>query len=450
MAHAIWGVGLHPWQAHVADVALEQIPNGRGGWQYAHGVVVVVVPRRAGKTRLTQAVGLFRSSQPGAWVWATAQDGKNAAVKFRSELVPDISRSPVAPYVTPRTSQGSEGLTWEGGGHYKLFAPTPEQLHGFDGDMVIVDEAWAFNMERGQAIEAAARPIGLTRFGQFQLWIISAGGGDNSTWLDSWMTLGREGRDGVAYFEWSADADVDGFDPYDPDTITAAHPAVADGFIPVEAVLADRHTMDPDVFLRSYLNVWDRPSESVRNRLDAALWAESGAVDVTADSGDALTIAVDVSVDRQAAAVVAASRTGLDVAVEVIRHDPGTDWIVGELEALVAARPGAQLVMDSLAAATIVADLARGRVDVTTTGSLQMAQACQMAVDLLNGGRLTHRTHGGLDKAVQTATTRKLRDAWAWSRATSADDISPLVAASLAIWGAVTTEDLGRPILATS
>jgi hypothetical protein len=34
-----------------------------------------------------------------------------------------------------------------------------------------------------------------------------------------------------------------------------------------------------------------------------------------------------------------------------------------------------------------------------------------------------------------------LADAWAWSRKNSATDISPLVASTLALWGAVNAKD---------
>ena len=44
---------------------------------------------------------------------------------------------------------------------------------------------------------------------------------------------------------------------------------------------------------------------------------------------------------------------------------------------------------------------------------------------------------GGLElrQAVKGATKRPLGDAWAWSRRKSTVDISPLVAATLALWG---------------
>jgi len=437
-----------PWQRHALDVALEVVPpHGcpchptMAPGSYVHAQVVVVVPRRAGKTRLLQAAALYRASQPTAFVWMTAQDGKNVAEKFRLELLPDLLNSPLAPYIRPRTSQGNERLSFDQGGVLKLFAPTAEQLHGFDGDMVVVDEAWSFPRLKGQALEAAARPIGLTRFGRFQFWVVSAGGDESSTWLDDWMQRGREGAAGVCYLEWAADPTDPAYDPYSLATIESAHPAVGHT-IDARAILADADTMERKVYERSYLGVWERPSELATHKLDPALWAAGGAPNVETDGMDVVVVAVDVAMDRSMAAVVAAGRTGDQVAVEVIAHEAGVDWVAPMLRQLHHARPGVPIVLDALAAATVVAQLARAQVPVSTTNSMQMAQACQVLADLVNGGRLVHRDHHGLDVAVAEAGTRKLRDAWAWSRRDTAADISPLVAATLAAFGAMSTMEL--------
>jgi hypothetical protein len=105
--------------------------------------------------------------------------------------------------------------------------------------------------------------------------------------------------------------------------------------------------------------------------------------------------------------------------------------------------------MDSLSAAIVVAELKRARVPVNTTGSTDMARACHVLADLTNAGHLTHRPFHALDLAVRTAGTRKLQDGWAWSRQTSTD-ISALVATTLAVWGAMTTEEPRRPSIAVA
>jgi hypothetical protein len=61
------------------------------------------------------------------------------------------------------------------------------------------------------------------------------------------------------------------------------------------------------------------------------------------------------------------------------------------------------------------------------------AQACGQLVDLVTDRELVHLGSNELATAVRGARTRPLGDAWAWSRKNSAVDISPLVAATLAL-----------------
>jgi hypothetical protein len=49
--------------------------------------------------------------------------------------------------------------------------------------------------------------------------------------------------------------------------------------------------------------------------------------------------------------------------------------------------------------------------------------------------------------ALRGVEIRPLGDAWAWSRKNSNVDISPLVSATLALWGAGTQQRAGAPRL---
>jgi len=69
-----------------------------------------------------------------------------------------------------------------------------------------------------------------------------------------------------------------------------------------------------------------------------------------------------------------------------------------------------------------------------------MAGACGRFYDAIVNRRVQHTGQSELDAAVAGAATRKLGDAWAWSRSNSAVDITPLVACTLALWGATTLE----------
>jgi hypothetical protein len=69
------------------------------------------------------------------------------------------------------------------------------------------------------------------------------------------------------------------------------------------------------------------------------------------------------------------------------------------------------------------------------------AQACGRFVDAVNEETLRHLGSLDLLNAIRAAKTRSLGDRWAWSRKSSSADISPLVAATLALWAAMGQPD---------
>ena len=63
-----------------------------------------------------------------------------------------------------RRAQGSEGISRRvGSSRVQLFPPTENALHGQNADAVAVDEAWSFDVDAGETLEAGIRPAQLTR-----------------------------------------------------------------------------------------------------------------------------------------------------------------------------------------------------------------------------------------------------------------------------------------------
>ena len=63
-----------------------------------------------------------------------------------------------------------------------------------------------------------------------------------------------------------------------------------------------------------------------------------------------------------------------------------------------------------------------------------MTNACGEFLDLVRAEQLFHLDDPVLNAAVEGAVQRDLGDAWAWARRKSANNVSPLVAASLAVY----------------
>ena len=438
----------YPWQYTVADTAGELNETGDG---FRYPVVVLSVPRRAGKTTLGLAVNLDRLDViPDARGWYTCANGREVAAKvFRDEWAPMLT--PLARLYRLRQSQGSEGVhKRRGSSRVQLFAPTPSALHSANVDTATVDEAWAATIDEGDGLEGAITPAQLTRPWR-QTWIVSAGGTLESTWLDRWITAGELGLPGVAFFDWGADASAPDYDPANPDIWARSHPTAGLAF-PMSVLAGEwaRRTDDAQ-FERAYLNVWPRPSNAIAAAgLDLAVWRAASAPTVA--PSPVLAIALDVAADRSAASLAIAGPhpdNPARYAVDVIAARPGIAWVAAAA-AEARAKYRAELVADSLVAASILAELGRRRVTVDAIGASDHARACGLFVDGLTAGTITHRSQAALDDAVLGAARRPLGDAWLWSRRRSNVDISPLVACTLAAWRAASSRPAGRASLIVS
>ena len=419
----------------MAEVAGEVNDAGDG---FRYPVVVLAVPRRAGKTTLALATNLAAMDlQPAARCWFTCANGREVAAKlFRDEWEPMVS--PLSRLYRIRKSQGSEGFhKRRGSSRLQLFAPSPTALHSTNVDTATVDEAFAASIDEGEGIESGITPAQLTRPWR-QTWIISAGGTIDSTWLDQWLTAGEAATPGVALFDYGADASAPGYDPADPAIWQTAHPTAGVAF-PLSVLEHLWQTRRDDAsFERAYLNVWPRPSGAlVAAGLNLELW-QAAARPAVAPTPTAL--AFDIAADRSSASLAIAgphpdapAMTAVEV-VDVCRVHELADAV----KRVRARYRGLPVVADSLVAASVVAELARASVKVLPIGAGDHARACGNFIDGLEARTLTHRAQAVLDDAIHGAARRPLGDAWLWSRRGSSVNISPLVAATLAVWAAAT------------
>jgi hypothetical protein len=442
------GTPLMPHQRLIADVAGEVLPSGR----MAYPIVVLLLPRRAGKSALLLPTALQRC----AWIrrgrcWYTAQTGQDAAAYFREDWLPKVK--PLGTAVKARLSNGSMSLTVNRtGGQVGLFAPGPKALHGKDADMPMVDEAWAFDAVQGSELETAMRPPMLTRKRR-QLWIVSAGGTDDSTWLLRWRELGRavdaQPDQGIAYFEWHPEVDDQGNpvgDLDDPALWAQVHPAVGHT-IDLDVLREDHKTFGAAEFHRSYLNVFQT---SLTPRLfPQAAWDQAKDVTARLDPGrDRPAVSYDVDpTTRQTAAVTISGRLPDGrLGLRVVDHRPGggLDWVADRVAGL--RDRGAQVVADSRGPAVGITRALRAKgVEVEELDTNDVGTASQELLDDLLGTvpdrpdarRLAHNGQDMLDRAARDARKRDLGDGgWALGRKASGDDVTPLVSGSFAAWKA--------------
>jgi hypothetical protein len=439
-----------PWQQLVADVALEIDP---ATGLLAHREVVLTVPRQAGKTTLLLAVMVHRALRFGGpqTIQYVAQSRNAARRKWEDEHVPLLERSVFGKrnLFNVRRSNGAESIQWSNGSRHGIDAPTETASHGETLDLGVMDEAFAHEDDR---VEQAMAPAMITRPAP-QLWVVSTAGSGRSYYLYSKVLAGRAGveeQSTTAYFEWSAD---DEDDPTDPATWARASPSlghtVTEAAIRAEMERAERKG-EFDLFERAYLNRWvDVPilDGSAAQVIPLELWDDC--IDKRSKATGTRVFGVDLTPDRSTAAIVVVGDSERDgVHVETVEHRPGagSDWIVGRLGDLLERWPTRHVAAHL---AGPIGSLERELREVAgdrfvAVSDRELIQACGAFFDGIRDQRLIHIGDPPLRDALEGAARSTTGDAWRWSRRSSTTDISPLMAATAALF-AHSIPDLEEP-----
>jgi phage terminase large subunit-like protein len=427
------GFPLLPWQKQVALVGGELDPDTD---LPAYRDVVITVPRQSGKTTLVLAWEIQRAL---GWMHLdprlgggpqrisySAQTGNDA----RKKLVED--QFPVLEPIKSRLGikrclkgMGNEAIEFLNGSRLTLLASTEDSGHGKTLHLGVRDEFFAdTDGRRAQSMIPAMITVDSA-----QMLTISTAGTDASVPLNDLVREGRAAveagkRSDIAYFEWSA---PEGADMSDESLWWTWMPALGH----TQSIRAIRQAQQsPDMtegeFRRAFGNLATRSDERL---ISADAWDLVNAPRI--DLRGRVAFGVDVHEERSSAAIVAVSEHR---EVEVIALRSGVEWVVDEVIRLcekfdtVAAFDAAGPV------ATLAHELAPlGRRLVPVVGP-DMTKACGQFFDDVVESRLKVKRDKGFDLAVAGARRRFVGDAWKWARRDSSVDVTPLVAATVALW----------------
>lgn len=436
------GEPLAPWQRHVANGAGTLLPNGQFRYRY----VVVIVPRRAGKTAVVRSYGLtlgrirHRSKQCYA-----SHRRETAAAMWRDEWFPMLEDSPLIKLglLKARLSNGSEAMTWK---HtrstFRLLPPDGDALRSFKADLVFVDEGREFGLAEGNEFERAALPTMATGYGG-QFWILSNAGTAKSTWLAKWRDLGRasvlDPSSSIFYVEYSGypgeqnepietDA-VAELDAGDPAVWFRSHPGLGH-HVNESAIAADHEVMPPDDFAAEYLGIWS--GALVDQRLVAA-W-QSSTVPAT-ELGGAVTFGIETDYERERTVIVAAGTGSAPwlCSIEIVDDRPHGPWVVPRLEQLLRDHQAAGIVWDAGGPVNALAhELAELPANLYPMRTNDVTAAAGAWHDRILGAGVEHRDDEDLLTAVAAARRRAAGGAWLFDR--RAPGALPLLASALAGW----------------
>jgi hypothetical protein len=426
-ASALLGHRFIPWQSHLADVAGTLTDRGR----FRYRRVVVIVPRRAGKTQvvLSYALAVNRRRARSRAFYASHRR-ETAAAMWRDDWFPMLEYSPFHPrYVGIRRSNGSESIHWKHNRSiFRLLPPDGDAMRSFKSDLAFVDEAREFTLLQGEDFEAAAFPTQATGHGG-QFWIVSNAGDMRAEWLRKWRDLGRAATENpdsqICYIEYGA---PDGADLDDESLWHLWHPGL-DYHVDVDALRADHETMGPDRFAAEYLGVW--PEAMVDHVLVDAFAATT---DPAAALADPIVIGLELSLDRDRFVIVAAGgRAAGGCVLEVVEDRPHGPWVVPRVAELARTHHAAAVVWD---AGGPVAALAPDLFDLAANCQALQTRAVTAGAGALHdatlAGMVWHRADPILEDACAKARRRGALGAWLWDRREPV--ALPWLAASMARW----------------
>lgn len=198
---------------------------------------------------------------------------------------------------------------------------------------------------------------------------------------------------------------------------------------------------------RELLCVWE-PSEGDESSrpISADAWLNCQRAGSTIVANDCWAVAV--SPDRKWSTLAVAGRTaGGLVHVETLHREQGTDWVLARMLELYAIKRLPVRIHKSGPEASFIAPLRERGVEVIEVSSAECAQATGQFIDLANGSQLAHLGQATLDRAVAGAVLRVGMDGAAvWSQRNSSVEITPLMAATVAMSGVSVAA--GRPVFA--
>ena len=433
------GVVFDSWQHGVGAVALGKRKNGK--YAATVGGVVLSIPRQVGKTFLVGMIIIALCVlHPGFKVLWTAHRTRTSSMTF-SSMQAMVRKKKIWPHVRAiRTANGEQEIHFTNGSVIMFGAREQGFGRGFDQvDAEVFDEAQILTAKALEDMIPAANASQQEAGALLFFMGTPPRPTDPGEEFSNRRAKALSGRSkDMVYVELSADPDAD---PNDYAQVAKANPSYPHR-TPHESIERMRENLtDEDSFKREGLGIWDdEGGESSVISADAWL---ARAVEVVPEEWPLAAIGVDMNPERTKITLTMAAFSDGGVHLELPDGAPGAD---GPSEAVVdwiyaRARRRIPVVIDAYSPARSLEPLLKKKgCKVFILGPAELSQACGGFVDAVTRDKtLTHFDQEPLNDSLAGTFKEPFGKggAFKWNRKTFDIDLTPVMSATCAHYGAV-------------
>ena len=410
------------------------------GRRWAARTTGLAEPRQNGKGEVAEVIESWGLLQRAEAIVHTAHE-VNTANSAHIRMADFFAHRELARRVRHvRYANGTQSIELNNGGIIAYRSRTAGGGRGLDDiSRLVVDEAQHAQPEQ----LAATTPILAANPNPQANFFGTSGIAGRSDW---WWTLRKRAlqkdRAGFGWLEFSAervelnrDGRVVSVPPIPDDREAWAQANQGLGTRIEEGFLAEQYRiLGPELFAREHLGVWDPYTGDEGGVVPFDLWTDE--VDADSKVTGSLSYGLSVAIDGSTAAVASAGRRADGrMHVDTVRHERGTGWIVDDVADLYRRRRVPIRVNPAASEGAFVQALTNAKVEVIEVGGRDYSQACGAFLEAVKNDQLRHIGQDALTRAVSVADRRDIgqEGGWVWTR--GGYDITPLIAATLALSG---------------
>lgn len=428
---------LDEWQRFVIRGMLSEDATAR----LCAEIALLIVARQNGKGTILEVVELYALYVLGLpLILHTAHLGETSA-DHMARLWAAICSDPELEGQSKQVlAKGYEAIVVQGGGEIRFRTRSKKGGRGGSPQMVVFDEALFLTSQQVSAILPSLSAQTMRDDRPLLIYASSAPIGESEMLHGLRGSILRGEVPQAFMAEWSVELPDTGGDlpaairqvMADPESLWVANPGAGIRIDPEWCWTVERGSMTPEAWCVERLGVVFT-ADGDSGIIPANSWEACRDMTSTVDHG---RIALQVGPGGTWAAIgLAGERDDGSLHLEVVRHQPGTDWVVEAAQAGVA-EFGKVLVDEKGPTGGVLADLDKAGVEYEVMPFADITKACaEFQLDVKNC-RVRHLNQPELNAAVAGVDIRPVGESWVFSARASSVDVCPLQAVVWAAHGA--------------